>query len=351
MSSTIKGHVLDNSQKPVSKVKISFKGKTVAESGDDGFFVITSKKTKNRVALTFIKEGFVNNTRVFDATSNSSNTVIIFPIAYTCKFNPSRDLDIVLGGSGIQVPANSLVDLNGKEIKDNVELQFTWFDITNRFQRAAAPGDFSGKMLDGRIARLNSYGIFDFGIYDQEARLLKLRPKAKIDLSIAVPPRISKQAPKNVGYFSFDTFSGRWIQLGNFDFIPQNLTYNGSVDRFGGAYNLDDDLNTTCITIRVIRIWDSAPMPNFSVVAHGLQYDSYGTTDANGFVCLLVQRNASFTVESYGSIGSTEYGTPTPPTFTAPDISSDADDCGDPDMCPLLGVVEVDMFVGLFKKK
>lgn len=346
MVSKIIGYVLDNNQRPVNEVKISIKGKIVAVSKEDGFFSVALAKTERRAALTFMKEGFVSNTKVFNSKSQSKRIIIIWPIAYQCKFNPSQDLDIVLGGSRIQVPANALVGIDGKKIKDSARLQFTWFDVTNQLHRAAASGDFTGKMLDGKITRLNSYGIFDLGLFDQKDQLLKLRPGAVIDVSIPIPLKLIKQAPKSVGFFSFDTSSGIWVQSGNFDFIPKTLTYNGKVTRFGGLHNLDDPQDTTCVTIQVVRMWDNAPMPNFSVVAHGLQYDSFGTTNANGFVCLLVQRNASFTAESSGSIGSSDYGTPYPATFIAPDFSSVLNDCGDPVLCPFLGAIQVDLIVG-----
>lgn len=347
MVSKIIGYVLDNNQRPVNKVKISRKGKIVAESEDDGFFSVTLAKTECRAALTFMKEGFVYNTKVFNSKSQSKRIIIIWPIAYQCKFNPSQELDIVLGGSRIQVPANALVGIDGKKIKDSAILQFTWFDVTKQFDRAAASGDFTGKMLDGKITRLNSYGIFDLGLFDQKGRSLKLQSGAVIDLSIPVPPKLIKQSPKSVGFFSFDTSSGIWVQSGNFNFIPRTLTYNGSITRFGGSHNLDDPQDTTCVTIQVVRMWDNAPMPDFYVIANGSQWYSWGTTDANGFVCLLVQRNASFTAESSGSLGMSDYDTPEPATFTAPDFSSGEIDCGNPVLCPFLGTVQVDLIVGI----
>jgi hypothetical protein len=84
------------------------------------------------------------------------------------------------------------------------------------------------------------------------------------------------------------------------------------------------------------------------VIAHGGQYDSQGTTDANGFVCLLVQKSSSITLEAYGSVGSSFWSTPPwmHPTFATPNITSGAGDCGDPVKCPLLGTVPVDLIVG-----
>jgi hypothetical protein len=333
-------------------VKISLKGKVVAESDDGGFFSVPlGNCDESRVALTFNAEGYVANTRVYNSKAQGMNVVVIWPIAYRLKFDPSCNLDVELGSSRIQVPANALTGPNGtkeeKKLNEMVELRFTWFDVTSPSQRAAAPGDFTGQLLDGSIRRLNSYGIFDFDLRNLKGQSLRLRRGAGINLSIAVPPRLARKAPKQVGFFIFEPLVGNWIQLSNFDFAPSTLTYNGSVTRVPGAFNTDDPQETTCVTIRVVREWDSAPMPNAIVTVDGLSYVSTGTTNANGLACVLVQRNACFSVTAYVILGTSHYMTPLPTIFCSPDFMSGASDCGDPCKCPLLGEVRVDLIVGL----
>jgi hypothetical protein len=340
MSEKIAGHVFNKDRRPVAKAKILLKGKVVAESRKDGFFSVALAKADPRVALTFVAEGYVSNTRIFDSRAAGINVVVIWPISYRVKFDPNRELDVELESSRIQVPANALAGREGEKNKGPATLQFTWFNVMSPLQRAAAPGDFSGQLLDRSIRRLNSYGIFDFDFQDSKGQSLELRRGAKIELAIAVPPRLAREAPKQTGFFSFDTVAGLWIQLGSFTFAQDTFTYNGSVTSFGGAYNFDVPQDTTCVTVQVVNDWDSAPLPNFNVTAHGKQYDSHGITDANGYVCLVVQRNASFSAEALGSFGGSDYGTLGPiPAFTAPDISSDANDCGNSTMCPFVGTI------------
>jgi len=347
MSSTIAGHVLNNERRPVGKVKISLKGKVVAETRDDGSFEVRIPKAEPRVAMTFTAEGYVSNTRVYDSRVDTGvNTVIVWPLMYQVRFDPSRDLDIGLGLSRIRIPGNVLTGPGGKNLEAHAELRFTWFDITNPFQRAAASGDFTGQLADGRVCRLNSYGIFDFDIRDPRGGSVQMKKEAAIDLSIAVPPRLTRNAPKSVGFFSFDTLTGIWVQAGSFDFVPSTLTYNGSVRRFGGAHNLDNPQDTTCVTVRVVNFYDGSGMPNMMVTAQGLQYSSYGTTDANGFVCLLVDRNSNFSVTAQGSVGGVFWGTPQPVVLMSPNLSSTASDCGNPTLCPFVGTVPVDFVVG-----
>jgi hypothetical protein len=169
-------------------------------------------------------------------------------------------------------------------------------------------------------------------------------------LSIAVPPRLVKGAPRQVGYFSFDTSAGIWIHAGTFDFVPRTLTYNGTVTRFGGAHNLDNPQDTTCVTVQVVNYFDGSGLPNMLVHAQGLQYASSGVTDANGFVCLLVDRNSSFSVDAQGTpYGTSFWANPQPVTLTSPDISSTASDCGDPARCPFVGTVPAAFTIGIGK--
>ena len=345
----ISGRVVDNNREPVSKVRISWRGKTVGESAADGSFAVNVSKAESRVALTFTADGYVSNTRVFDAKgAGNGTTVIIWAIAYRVTFDPSREFDVQLGSSRIRIPANVLIRPAGQRLGESVVLLFTPFDITDPFQRAATAGDFSGQLRDGSIRRLNSFGIFDLDVRTVEGQQLTLSRGARIDLSIGIPRKLATNAPREIGYFDFDTTSGRWIQVGDFAFVPRTLTYNGSVTSFGGVHNLDYPQDTTCVTVQVTSLDNGSAMPNFSVTAHGPQYDSFGTTDSSGFVCLLVQRNASFTVEAHGNIGASYFGTPGIfPTFTSPNFSSGAADCGKScTSCPFLGTVGVSLIVG-----
>lgn len=347
----ISGHVLDNNRHPVGKVKISLKGKEVAESHDDGLFSVTLAKPESRVALSFATEGYVSNTRVINGKGASNGrTVIVWPVTQRVTFDSSHELDIEFGASRIRIPANALTGSGGKTFKDRARLEFTLFDVTNPFQRAAASGDYSGRLLDGSIRRLNSFGIFDLSVRDTKGHQLELAKGASATLSIAIPRKLVDHIPKKVGFFDFDMSAGLWLQVGTFQYVPETLTCDGTITRFADAngntqHNLDEPQDTTCVTVQILNSWNAAPMANMTVQAYGAQYTFTGITNANGFVCLLVQRNASFTVEAFGQLGGSDYQTITPATFTAPNFSSGANDCGDPVMCPVLGIVLVDLIV------
>jgi hypothetical protein len=340
----ITGVIIDNQRRPICNARVSRLGRIITRTKEDGSFCVRLKRANSRVILSFSADGYVTNTKTFNSKSSGGNVVVIWPVAYRVKFNPLCNLDIMLGSTSISVPAGSLISYKGAKHKSLAEISFTLFDVTNSTQRAAAPGEFSGRMRDGTIVRLNSYGIFDFHIRDLRKRPLALREGSQIDFSIPLPVRLKESAPKKIGYFDFDLKSGKWIEVGNFTFEPETLSYNGSVTRFGGPQNLDDPQETTCVKVQVVRLWDGVPAANMNVVVDGLDYSSTGVTDSNGYVCFLVQRNAQFLVTASGQIGTSSYSSyPQGQSFMAPNFASSAGDCSDPILCPFLGQVTVDL--------
>jgi hypothetical protein len=237
------------------------------------------------------------------------------------------------------------------QIEGSVALRFTWFDVTSPFQRAAAPGDFSGRMRAGGISRLNSYGIFDIAAHDRAGQPLQLRRDAKIELAIPVPRKLAGKAPKTVGFFGFDQSDGRWVEYGSFDFMPHTLSLEGVLAAsFPGAFNLDEPQTTTCVRIKIVDPYindtGSNGVAGATVTVSGVQSGTSATTDANGFICVFVQQGDTCTVSASGSNGTSNYATPHPVTFTAPNIASGPGDCGDPAKCPLVATVSIDYIVG-----
>jgi hypothetical protein len=352
MPVTIAGYVFNKARQPVGQVNVSRSGRVVARTADDGSFLVRLTKPEGRVALTFALANHVANTRVISgAVASSGHVVVIWPIAQFIEFDSTRDLDVGFGGSRVRLPANALRGQGGRPFKERARLSFTLFDVTLPFQRAAAPGDYSGRLSDGSVRRLNSFGIFDLSIQDSRGPALELVDGASATLSIAVPSTIRPPIPRRIGFFDFDSMEGLWLQVGSFDFERSSLSFNGTITRFADAngntqHNLDDPQDTACVTVQILNTWNLVPMANMTVQAQGAQFTFTGTSNASGFVCLLVQKNASFTVSAYGQVGSSNYATPFPPTLTAPNIISGATDCGDPVKCPNVGAVYVDLVVG-----
>ena len=94
ISPRVSGLVVDNNRHPVSKVRISLKGRVVGESAEDGSFSVVLPRSEPRIALTFAANGYVSNTQVFDSKATGINTIVVWPVAYRIKFDASRALDV-----------------------------------------------------------------------------------------------------------------------------------------------------------------------------------------------------------------------------------------------------------------
>ncbi len=340
------GRLVNERRRPVAHGQIIRAGKIIGTTGKDGVFAFDMAANGKRIPVTFAAPGYVSNTRLFDSrAAGNGTTVVIWAIANRITFDAELGLEIGFGSTSIRVEPGSLVDGKGARLGKGTVLEFTHFDITNQRQRAAITGDFKGQMKDRTLVQLNSFGVFELNIRDRKGGEAALAQGRTIELAIAVPERLAPRAPKTIPFFDFDRGTGNWVEVSNFAWSPNTLTYNGHVERFGGAQNLDVPARTTCVTIRTMDYWGNV-VPFASVTVQLSQSTSYGTSDANGYVCLLVERNMPFTPTAYADVGSSHYTTTGPTVFMAPDIASDTTNCGDPTLCPYLGDLPLDLAVG-----
>lgn len=342
------GHVVDHNRKPVAGAQIVHAGKVIGKSARDGRFKVTLAAEGKRIAVTFTARDHIPNTRLFDSRATGGGTVVVvWPITNRVTFDARQGLTISFGRTGIRIRPGTLIDGQGKPLGQGAVLEFTLLDVTNPSERPAIPGDFTGLMRDRSVVQLNSFGVFELNILDRKGRAATLVPGESIDLSIAVPERLAPKAPKAIPYFDFDRSTGNWVEVGSFEWARSTLTYNGRVERFGGAQNLDDPTMVTCVTIRTVSDWSLLPLPFASVTVQLSQSISYGVSDANGYVCLLVERNAPFSATGTAVLGTSYYGSIAPMNFMAPNIQSGAADCGDPVKCPYIGDLKLSLVVGL----
>lgn len=341
------GYVVDQNRKPVAGAQIVHAGKVIGKSARDGRFKVALAAEGKRIPVTFTARDHIPNTRLFDSrATGGGNVVVTWPIANRVTFDARQGLTISFGRTGISIRPGTLIDGQGKPLGQGAVLEFTLLDVTNPSERPAIPGDFKGLMRDRSVVQLNSFGVFELNILDRKGRAATLVRGETIDLSIAVPERLAPKAPKAIPFFDFDRSTGNWVEVGSFEWARSTLTYNGRVERFGGAQNLDDPTKVTCVTIRTVDAWWQNPLPFASVTAQLSQSISYGVSDANGYVCLLVERNAPFSVTGSAVFLGSNYLSIPPMNFMAPDIQSGAADCGDPVKCPYLGNLQLSLVLG-----
>lgn len=347
---TITGSVVDPAGRPVAGAEITLGGARVAADAK-GAFTVKQKLSPERLLLGVKAPGYVAASRVLTLSTAGEikpRPLVLRTLAKPTVLPAERGGQIRFGDGGmLVVPANAFVGADGNPAKGQVSVSVTPINVSDPAALPTAPGDFTATAADGKVVKLQSYGMFDFQASDAEGRPLSVAPGVELPFTLRLPDRPRPPPGEAIGLYRFDQAAGRWASMGA---IRQtvSLVYGGVITSTG-EWNADDPFETTCITIRAysvdVQTQAQVPFPNAEVWAQGVDYasTSVGHTNANGLVCLLVKRNATVSITAY----SGNWTTMTPTVLQTPNIQSGAGDCGNPDLCPLVTSIVMDLVVGM----
>lgn len=345
-SGSVTGRVVDPNNTPVSGAEVSVTGRTPVLTNSKGEFSIPDLADTERLVVNFIAPGFMNTTRIYAVrqSSGGGNTVVIWPRAKAVQLDAERGGRVSFAdGGGVTIPPNSLVDGDGVPIKGPVMVSLTQLDVSDARQLKGMSGDFKAQMSDKSVRMLESLGVFEIVVADDKGRRADLAPGRTARFDLPVPKSLRPRAPRRSRLFSFNNESGFWIEEGEV-VLTEQLVYSGTITRFDWDWNVDNPLDTTCITVKFIDIYGSnaGPIAGALVEATGVTYNtiSSGYTNSQGLVCLLVKINSAITIKAYDpNYPGTYIG---PLNVQSPNIVSGASDCGDPVLCPLVITVQQD---------
>lgn len=349
---SLSGRVVAPGNVPVAgvEVRIPRRGATTFTNSNGEFvFPRIALAQDQRLSVNFDAPGYMKTTRVYNVGRNrrivsGPDITVIWPVALTVPMDATLGGELSFPGGTITFPPNALANEQGSPAQGTVNVNFTRLDVTDPVQLRSVPGDFTARMQDNTIRRLESFGVFEVIARDINGQRLDLAPGRSADFELLIPPSRLLPAPKVIGLFSFNPDSGLWIEEGRATRTIDGLYYSGTINRFDYSWNVDDPFDTTCITVRFIDVFGSnaGPLANALVEAQGVNYStiSSGYTNSQGYVCLLVKINSLIDVTAYEP--STNFPISLDP-FLSPNIVSGAADCGDPDLCPLVATVESDL--------
>ncbi|MBS1827083.1 MAG: hypothetical protein JST93_17325 [Acidobacteria bacterium] len=354
MEQRVTSYVLTPGGTPIANAVIEVGGRTVATTDRSGYFDFRIAEPSKRTGITVIARGYMTNTRVVGTRSRAMAPVILVPVRNRATVENREGGTLIFNRSRLTIPPNAFRTEQGRPINGPVRIEYTLLDVTNRLDLSASMGDFTGRMLDGGIRNLRSFGIFQIRAFDRQGRPAELARGASIRFAIEVPERLRRSAPRETGLFSFERNEGRWIQEGTASLSGgegEPLVYNGTIDRIDWGWNLDDSNTITCVTVKVVDHYGN-PLDNMHVTATGSSYSSSGMTNGDGLVCLLVQRNDTITIGAWGTVGQSwwQVAQQNEPTVVVPDIASDAGDCGDREKCPLVATAVAWLIVHIVQR-
>jgi hypothetical protein len=349
---SLSGRVVTSGNVPVAGVQVSVprRGATTTTNSNGEFvFPTLSLSPYQRLSVNFNAAGYMKTTRVYNVNRDGRigigpDVIVIWPRAASLPLDATLGGVLSFSGGAITFPPNSLVDEQGVPAQGIVNVSFTRLDVSDPVQLRSAPGDFTARMQNGVIRKLESFGVFEVSAEGSGGQRLELAPGQNAAIKLIIPPTRLPFAPKVVGFYSFDPIDGLWIEEGTVNRAQDNgLMYSGTIDRFDWSWNVDDPYDTTCITVKFIDVFGSnaGPIANALVEAKGVAYGSIssGYTNNQGLVCLLVKINSEIEITAYDPLFPSF---PFTKTLFSPNFSSGADDCGDSVLCPLVWTFQQD---------
>jgi len=248
------GTVIDrDSHLPIDGAKVTIGSDSTNTNSVGAFFL--SVPEANRYTLNVRKPTYALLSRVF----LDSTTGLTLPLdkAQRNVINPREGGRGVYegknrnAGATVIIAPNSLVDSSGNPVTTPVNMDTFAYDIE---QPNPIPGDFSGKDLNGRNVRLETYGALDVQLTDGTGNPVKLAPGGKSDITIKIAPAFLGSAPATIPLLSYDETSGFWTQEGKF--TRSGDQYKATVTHFS-TFNADTVFtNTACIRLTAT---DTAP--------------------------------------------------------------------------------------------
>jgi endo-1,3-1,4-beta-glycanase ExoK len=334
---SVTGQVVDPQNNAVAGVAVRVPGRSAIFTGADGNFTIRNAPAAERLAVSFSAANYIETTSIYDTRAKSrGNTVIIWPRAAAVSLDATKGGRVSFPGGSVTFPPNALVDARGRAIDGNVLVSMTALDVTDRRQLRSAPGDFTARMQDNSIQRLETFGVFEVFVEDVQRQRANLARGQTASIELQIPPASRRRTPREVGLFSFDRNSGRWLEAGTLTAIPELQVLSAQLPDLYVMWNADQVMDTTCIQAEILDCGGAPGILNALVETFGVGYGghSQGTTDATGFVCLPVKLSATASVIAHhpSVIGVQS----NPLEIATPTSVASIADCGNPTLCPLL---------------
>ncbi len=292
-AATVEGTVRDTDGNPLSGVSVTSGESTTTTDARGNFIFRRVADASGRFVLTFAKEGYFGITRsglfeenlsmqVVMQSKQGSNTV-------TTSFNAGKNNTLEAEGMKVNIPASSLVTLDGRAYTGTVRAEMLYLSPENdNFSTMMPGGDMAAVRNDESNATLLSYGMVEVSLSDQRGNKLQLRNGDKSEMTFPIPENMKDNPPATIPLWYFDEGSGLWVEEG--EATLQGDVYVGTVSHFSW-HNLDVPAERVTITGQVTDC-EGRPVSRVLVTVD----QTSAMTNANGRYTVYVPENTPVTV-------------------------------------------------------
>ncbi len=303
--SSVDGQVQDTDKLPVENATVRL-GDLTTTTDEYGLFSFENVTMNEKgTFITVSQNGFLDGSRRFFPREDINNKVVIEMIQenFQSSFDATAGGNLVINGSTeVTFSPNSIVNANGEVFDGEVFTTSTYLDPTANTTANRMPGNLQGVQLDLEEVSLQSFGMINVELQDENGNPLNIGEGFTATISVELPATIAANAPTEIPLWSFHETFGIWVEEGSATKVDGR--YVGEVTHFSW-WNCDAPFPLIELDV-TLTDENGNPVANH-IIALGFGTDSiacyYAYTNADGFTSGKVPANETLILQIRGICG------------------------------------------------
>lgn len=297
VNTTVWGQVVDENNNPVVQARVIVDEQETV-TNEKGLFVFNNILVPHdHCYVKAVKTGYFNASRTEFPIENGITRyrIVMMESISEGNFSAGSGGSVSLNsGAKIEIGAAAIVKKDGSTYDGTVYVYARHLSPDNSAFGHLIPGNMEAVRTNHSLAILESYGVLNVELKDNNGQLLQLASGKEATLIFPIPNKISLNAPATIPLWYFDEDKGYWIEEG--EATKQGNNYIGKVKHFT-PWNCDQPYDPSILKGRVL---DCNQHPVKEVL---LTIDNYTKvySDENGDFYAKVRANSPITMEILAS--------------------------------------------------
>ena len=327
VTASVQGRVVDQDGIPVAGATVT-SGSATTSTDINGVFKFTNISLSSRFGnVQAAKAGFFTGSRSIATNAGASNFVSIRLISRTetGSFSATAGGKVtVYSGDTVSFAASSIVTAaTNAAYTGTVHVFATYLNPTNNHLGQFMPGDLRGISTDGKEVALQTYGMMNVELKDDNGNKLQLASGQQATITVAIPDSLQALAPATIPLWYYNDSTGRWMQQGSG--ARQGNNYVGNVGHFTW-WNFDLVYTPMSFKVRFKDQFGNAVAYTQVDIRYSsggkniLMYAGY--TDSTGFLSGILPKGVAATLILGTECGNIVAGVNVPPVLAPIDLGT-----------------------------
>lgn len=311
INSSVDGQVQDENKQAIVNATVRL-GNLSTLTDEYGLFSFKNVSMNEKgTFITVTQDGYLDGSRRFFPRAEMDHKIVIEMMQENFQFSfaGSDGGNVPINGTtSVDFSTNSIVNANGEVYTGEVFTAHAYLDPTAATTADRMPGNLQGVQTDLEEVALQSFGMINLSLQDDNGAPLKIRQGFTATIKVAIPASIAANAPTEIPLWSFDEELGIWIEEGFATKV--NGHYVGEVSHFSW-WNCDAPFPV--IEIDITLTDENLNPVAGHIVAIGFGEDSlatnYSYTNNDGFTSGKVPAGEILLLQIRGLCGELIYTT------------------------------------------